>query len=66
MLIGVYLDMIPVTIPSNTGIWTRINRNHTEETLVIDYIIMNKKYKHEITYVGVDVKCKRCECTIRP
>ena len=32
-----------ISVDANQGIWTRVNRNNTEERSVIDYIIMPKK-----------------------
>ncbi len=49
-----HFDMIPVAIPTKTTIGTGENRNHTQENSVIVYILMIKKYKHEIKYVSVD------------
>ena len=48
--------MEPITLSSKEGIWTRVNRNHTEEKSVIDYILMEKEYMHIVQDVKVDEK----------
>lgn len=48
------LDLDPVTLNSETGIWTRVNRKNPTERSVIDYILMDKKTSKEASDIIVD------------
>lgn len=46
----------PVSTKPNIGLWTRVNRNKTEEKSIIDYIITERTIARNIEYMEIDDK----------
>ena len=48
--------MTPINLKSEVGIWTRVNRNNTEEKSVIDYIMVCPRVNPHVKATEVDEK----------
>ena len=47
-------SLIPISTKAHYGLWTRVNRNNTEERSVIDYIITTETIERNTTSLIID------------
>ena len=47
-------SLIPISTKAHFGLWTRVNRNNTEERSVIDYIITTEAKERNTTSLTID------------
>ena len=48
------LELTPISTKSETGTWTRVNRNNTRERSIIDYMIIRKSDEEQISENIID------------